>query len=77
MSRLGDFIAFQAAVALLKDNGKENVLDEVHQACKEAEANGKLHEQNFVKAIYESFTSEQISEKRLLMLKPHDVKIDV
>ncbi len=77
MSRMGDFIAFQAAVALLKKHGKENLLDDVYEQCKEADKADKLKEQNFVKAIYDSFTPEEISEQIALMLRPDDVTAEV
>lgn len=77
MSRMGDFIAFQAAVALLKDNYKEKILEETYQQCLQAEVAGKLHEKNFAKSIYEPFTPEQISRKIAEMLKPEDVNAEV
>jgi len=77
MSKMGDFIAFQAAVALLKDRGMENVLQETFQQCKDAEAEGRLKEENFVKAIYAPFTAEEISKKIAELLRPEDVGASV
>ncbi len=77
MSRMGDFIAFQAAVGLLEDMGKEQVLKDIYQQCKEAEANGKLHEKNFVKGVYHPFTVEEISKKIAQMLRHEDVAAEV
>ena len=77
MSRMGDFIAFQAAVALLKDNHKETILEEAYQKCLQAEGEGKLKEENFVKAIYEPFTADEVSKKIAEMLRPEDVKAEV
>jgi amidophosphoribosyltransferase len=77
MSRMGDFIAFQAAVELLKDNGKEGVLDEVYQRCKQAEETGALAQENFVKGIYEPFPYEAVSEKIGKMLRAEDVNAEV
>ena len=77
MSRMGDFIAFQAAVALLKDKGMTDVLDTTYKQCKEAEAAGNLHHQNFAKAIYAPFTPEEISKKIADMLRPSDVHAEV
>jgi len=77
MSRMGDFIAFQAAVALLKDKGMTAVLDETYQQCKIAEAAGQLHEENFAKAVYASFTPEEISKKIAEMLRPQEVNAEV
>ncbi len=77
MSRMGDFIAFQAAVNLLKDRGMENVLTDTLQKIKDAQANGTLKEQNYVKDIYAPFTPEEISKKIAIMLRPDDVTAEV
>lgn len=77
MSRMGDFIAFQAAVNLLKDKGKESVLEAVYQQCLQAEAHGTMNDQNFVQAVYAPFTAEEISRKIAEMLKPEDVAAEV
>ncbi|MBL7719155.1 MAG: amidophosphoribosyltransferase [Flavipsychrobacter sp.] len=77
MSRMGEFIAFQAAVQLLVDRGMEQVLGDTLQNIKDAEANGTLKEQNFVKAIYDPFTPEEISKKIADMLRPADVAAQV
>ena len=77
MSRMGDFIAFQAAVGLLEDRGQAKVLKDIYQQCKDAEADGKLHEKNFVKGVYHPFTAEEISTKIAQMLKHEDVTAEV
>ncbi|MCW3122472.1 MAG: amidophosphoribosyltransferase [Flavipsychrobacter sp.] len=77
MSRMGDFIAFQAAVGLLADNGHEAKLKDIYAACKLSEDQGKLHEQNFVKGVYEDFTAEQISFKIAKMLRHEEVTAEV
>jgi amidophosphoribosyltransferase len=77
MSRMGEFIAFQAAVGLLKDRGLENVLYTTLAKCQQAQAAGTLKEQNFVKAIYEPFTPEEVSKKIAEMLRPSDVHAEV
>ena len=77
MSRMGDFIAFQAAVGLLADTGKEATLNDIYKQCKEAEAQGRLHEQNFVKDVYHPFTAEEISAKIAAMLRHEDVTAEV
>lgn len=77
MSRMGDFIAFQAAVALLKERHKENILEEVYQKCLQAEVDNTLDDENFVKAVYESFTPEEISKKIAQMLKDDEVNAAV
>ncbi len=77
MSKMGDFIAFQAAVALLKDNGMTNVLDDAYNKCKAAKENGTLESENFVKEIYAPFTAEEVSKKIGEMLRPEEVKAEV
>ncbi|MGC6428497.1 MAG: amidophosphoribosyltransferase [Flavobacteriales bacterium] len=73
MAKLGDFIAFQAAVELLKENNKEHVLDEVYQQCK---LNDK-QEINFVKSVYDSFSAQQISNKIAQLLTPKEINAEV
>lgn len=77
MSRMGDFIAFRAAIELHKDRGTEAVLDEVYRKCKEAEENETLKDENFVKGVYEAFTPEEISAKIAELITPSDVTIPV
>ncbi len=77
MSRMGDFIAFQAAVTLLKESGRESLLEEVYQQCKAAEESGETRQENFVKAVYAPFTPEEISRKIAEMLHPGDVQASV
>jgi len=77
MSRMGDFIAFQAAVGLLKDKGQSEKLEQVYQCCKQADEQGKLDEKNYVQSIYDSFTADEISDKIARMLHHEDVKAHV
>src|SRR5690606_14907048 len=77
MSRMGDFIAFQAAVNLLKEKNLDRVLEETYQKCLQAEADNTLNSENFVKAVYDPFTPEEISRKIAEMLRPDDVAADV
>jgi amidophosphoribosyltransferase len=77
MSKMGEFIAFQAAVNLLKENDKENVLLEVYAQCLQAEKSNKLEQQNFVKRIYEDFSADSISKKIAEMLKEEDINAKV
>lgn len=77
MSRMGDFIAFQAAVGLLADNGMAGKLEDIYQKCKAAEGSGRLDKENFVKGVYESFTPEQISKKIAAMLRHEEVTAEV
>jgi len=77
MSRMGDFIAFQAAIALLKDTNQTNVIEEVYQKCKESQDSGQPDGINYVQGIYAPFTAEQISAKIAGMLNPGDVNAGV
>lgn len=77
MSRMGDFIAFRATTELLKDRGMENLLTEVYQKCKDAEANGTIDDVNFVKEVYAPFTPEEISKKTAEMLRHKEVNAEV
>lgn len=76
MSRMGDFIAFQAAVSLLKDQGKEELMEEVYQLIKNASDEDLLKE-NYVKRIYEPFTPVAISAKIASMLKQDFIEAEV
>ena len=77
MAKLGDFIAFQAAVELLKDQDKLSIIDEVYQLCKTAEIEGKLKEENFVKRIYESFSYEDVSKKIAYLLTNENINAEI
>ncbi|MDE5916307.1 MAG: amidophosphoribosyltransferase, partial [Duncaniella sp.] len=68
MSRMGEFIAFRAAVELLKDRGMDHVLDDTYRHCKEMEGVLDIELRNCVKAIYAPFTQEEISRKIVEML---------
>ena len=68
MSRMGEFIAFKAAVQLLKDRGMGRVLEQVYEACKAELAKPEDRRVNAVKGIYAPFTDEEISEKMAQML---------
>jgi len=77
MAKLGDFIAFRAAIALWKEQFKENVLDEIYEMAKIQVAKPREEMQNVVKQIYKPFTPEQISDKIAELLKPEDCKAEV
>ena len=77
MSKMGDFIAFKAAVALLKERGDEQVLTDILEKCKELQRNNKLHTENLVRIVYRSFTPEDISSKIAQLITPEEVTIPV
>jgi amidophosphoribosyltransferase len=70
MAKLGDFIAFQAAVALLKDRNQENVLADTYSKCKAQENLSKEKMINYVQDIYSLFTGDEISAKISQLLTP-------
>ena len=77
MSKLGDFIAFKAAVALLLDTGQAHILTEVHEKIKALDAAGELHTENVVRNIYKPFTTLQISDKIAALITPPEVSTPV
>ena len=77
MAKLGDFIAFQAAVQLLKDNFKEDLLDELYEKAKAQESLPKEKIVNPIKEIYAPFTPEQISKKIAELLRPKGINAEV
>ncbi len=77
MSRMDEFVAFRAAIALLKERGMEQVLKETYSLCKDRENKPKEQLENYVKKIYEPFTDEEISEKIVQLLTPECVKTEV
>ena len=77
MAKMNDFIAFRAAVALLKDRGLDHILTETYEKCK-AELKKPLGDiQNPVTAIYEPFTADEISDKISLLLTPEGMSAEV
>ncbi|MEI6466166.1 MAG: amidophosphoribosyltransferase [Verrucomicrobiota bacterium] len=72
MSELGKFIAFEAAVALLRERGQESLLDEVYELCREEAAKGGPH--NHVRRIYDSFKPEEISQKIVELVRPKNLE---
>jgi len=77
MSRMGNFIAFQAAVSLLKERGKDTILTETYNKCKSQEDLPKEEMQNHVKEIYKPFTADEISKKISELLTPEGTKAEI
>ncbi|NCT94200.1 MAG: amidophosphoribosyltransferase [Chitinophagaceae bacterium] len=77
MSKLGDFIAFRAAIALLKERNMEQVLTEVHERIKELARTNQLHTENVVRQVYKPFTTEEISNKIAELITPKEVNLPV
>lgn len=77
MARMEEFIAFRAAIALHKDRGLEQRLDEIYAKCKAQENLPKEQVVNYVREVYKPFTSEEISEKMAEMLLPEGVTTEI
>jgi amidophosphoribosyltransferase len=77
MSKLGDFIAFRAAIALLKERNMEDVLDQVRDQIIALEKAGNLHTENVVRQIYKPFTTLEISDKIAQLITPEGVHVHV
>jgi amidophosphoribosyltransferase len=77
MSKMKEFVAFRAALALLKERGMEHILDEVNLKCLLALENGTATSENFVKAIYAPFTDEEISDKIAEIVKPKNLQAEL
>ncbi|MEX6688775.1 amidophosphoribosyltransferase [Danxiaibacter flavus] len=77
MSKLGDFIAFRAAIALWKERGQEAELDCIYQQVKELQRTNQLHTENLVRLVYKPFTPEEISNKIAELITPVELDIPV
>lgn len=77
MARMGDFIAFEAAIELLKESNRGFVIDDVYRKCKEQELVPKEQIKNYVKEIYDPFTPEEISAKISELLRPVEINAEV
>lgn len=74
MSKMKDFVAFQALVELLRETGKEGLLQETYQRCKDSEHLPIEAVRNEVIALYDLFEYEQISQKIAQIVRPKDLK---
>ena len=70
MAKMGDFIAFEAAISLLHDRNMIYVIDSVYKKCKEQESLPKEQIKNYVQEIYAPFTNEEVSMKISELLTP-------
>lgn len=77
MSKMKDFVAFRAALALLKERGLDNVIDETYDKCMAAIRTKNADKENFVKAIYERFTDQEISAKVAEIVRPKGISAEV
>ena len=77
MAKMGDFIAFEATIQLLRDTNQTAIIDEVYKKCLEQVKLPKEQVRNYVKEIYAPFTDEQISSKIAELLTPPTIKAKV
>ncbi len=77
MTKLTDFVAFHAAIALLKESGRQEIIDRVYRLSREQQQLPSEQIVNYVKEIYKPFSPEEISARITALLKPADLKADV
>ncbi len=77
MSRMGEFVAFEAAISLLKEMKKEEIILDVYKKCKDSASLPKEQVENYVKAIYEPFTDQQISDRIAQIITPKEINAEV
>ncbi|MBW4889642.1 class II glutamine amidotransferase [Mucilaginibacter sp. HMF5004] len=77
MSRMGEFVAFEAAIALLKDSGRYQIIADVYQKCKESSSLPKEEVENYVKEIYAPFTDQEISDRIAQIITPKGIKAEI
>lgn len=77
MAKLGDFIAFQAAISLLKERGLDHIIQDTYEKCKAQIELPKEENSNQVKAIYAPFTTEEINHQISMLLTPKGMKAEV
>ena len=77
MSRMSEFIAFKAAIALLNDRGMQHIIKDVYEKCVAQKDKKKEEVVNYVKEIYAPFTDEEISDKIAQMLTGKEIKSEV
>ncbi len=77
MSKVKEFVAFRAMLALLKERGIEYKKEEVYNACLELQKNGQLHKENLVKSLFEPFSDEDVSSKIAEIIRPEGISAEV
>lgn len=77
MSRMEEFIAFNAAIELLKESNREAIIGEVYRKCKAQQGKPKEEIVNYVKEIYAPFTDEDISRQIARMVAPPDCRTEI
>lgn len=77
MSKLGEFVAFKAAMELIKERKMEHLLQELVEKCNELKRNNRLTSENVVRHIYKPFSVEEISKKIARLITPEEITVPV
>jgi amidophosphoribosyltransferase len=77
MSRMGEFVAFEAAISLLRETGREDIINRVYQNCIVSEKLGNMQTENFVQEIYSQFSDQEISDRIAKIITPKEIKTEV
>lgn len=77
MSKMGDFVAFRALIELIKEQGKEDLLQEVYEQCKQQDSVPRYELPNYVKRLYDQFSDRQLEKKISEIITPNDIKPEV
>ncbi|MCB0483451.1 MAG: amidophosphoribosyltransferase, partial [Flavobacteriales bacterium] len=77
MARLGDFVAFNAAITLWQKSGRQKELNEIERLCREQLKLPRQEQRNIAKLIYEPFSNDQISAQIAALVKPANCHADV
>ena len=78
MSRMGEFVAFEAAISLLKESGKEDLIQKVYKNClDDSEKLGNKQTVNYVQEIYSQFTDQEISDRIAKIITPKEITCEV
>ncbi len=77
MSKLGDFIAFNAAITLLKERSQEGLLKVLYEQCQHLAATNELHTINVVKQVYKTFSNGEITNKIAQLITPPGLELPV
>lgn len=77
MSKFKEFIGFRAALELIRDRGMDSLLDEVYALCVAAIESGNASQENYVKALFDPFTHEELSKKVAQIITPADLNAEV
>jgi amidophosphoribosyltransferase len=77
MSKMGDFIAFNAAIHLARERGMEDHLQGLYERCRDLEQNNQLDTENVARQVYKPFTTEEISARIARLITPPDITIPV